>query len=247
MVDPKYIESDEYFLKRYYEDNKQDINRRYADKNNVLTVEGNFEDWKANNIARDRPSSSFFFKPISFHIPVSAFDAHAYITGASGSGKSELLKLIAFEVLRSRTGELANQSNLVVIDPHGDLADEIARLKDAWHSETPKFEFFHPAFFEGKSPVLDVFFSRPDETEEQIEVRARFLADAFEEIIADASISSQMRTLLIPCLCVLFKRKGSTLADLQRFMLDDKNTDLCLLYTSPSPRDRTRSRMPSSA
>ena len=25
------------------------------------------------------------------------------------------------------------------------------------------------------------------------------------------------------------------------------NTNLCLLYTSPSPRDRTRSRMPSSA
>ena len=25
------------------------------------------------------------------------------------------------------------------------------------------------------------------------------------------------------------------------------NTDACLLYTSPSPRDRTRSRMPSSA
>ena len=28
-------------------------------------------------------------------------------------------------------------------------------------------------------------------------------------------------------------------------ILDDDNT--CLLYTSPSPRDRTRSRMPSSA
>ena len=26
-----------------------------------------------------------------------------------------------------------------------------------------------------------------------------------------------------------------------------KNSDACLLYTSPSPRDRTRSRMPSSA
>ena len=26
-----------------------------------------------------------------------------------------------------------------------------------------------------------------------------------------------------------------------------KRLDLCLLYTSPSPRDRTRSRMPSSA
>ena len=27
----------------------------------------------------------------------------------------------------------------------------------------------------------------------------------------------------------------------------DEDTKLCLLYTSPSPRDRTRSRMPSSA
>ena len=28
---------------------------------------------------------------------------------------------------------------------------------------------------------------------------------------------------------------------------DDSEFNLCLLYTSPSPRDRTRSRMPSSA
>ena len=27
----------------------------------------------------------------------------------------------------------------------------------------------------------------------------------------------------------------------------EKGSDFCLLYTSPSPRDRTRSRMPSSA
>ena len=38
----------------------------------------------------------------------------------------------------------------------------------------------------------------------------------------------------------------------QRFAMPYKNvcgvlTDICLLYTSPSPRDRTRSRMPSSA
>ena len=34
------------------------------------------------------------------------------------------------------------------------------------------------------------------------------------------------------------------------FDIDHPNTDsykICLLYTSPSPRDRTRSRMPSSA
>ena len=31
------------------------------------------------------------------------------------------------------------------------------------------------------------------------------------------------------------------------FLVDEEPTILCLLYTSPSPRDRTRSRMPSSA
>ena len=36
--------------------------------------------------------------------------------------------------------------------------------------------------------------------------------------------------------------KGST--DFVKFLIPGKN---CLLYTSPSPRDRTRSRMPSSA
>ena len=29
--------------------------------------------------------------------------------------------------------------------------------------------------------------------------------------------------------------------------IDDAHRKICLLYTSPSPRDRTRSRMPSSA
>ena len=33
--------------------------------------------------------------------------------------------------------------------------------------------------------------------------------------------------------------------DVEKFI--NGNTDYCLLYTSPSPRDRTRSRMPSSA
>ena len=33
----------------------------------------------------------------------------------------------------------------------------------------------------------------------------------------------------------------------QRFVMEKNSLLFCLLYTSPSPRDRTRSRMPSSA
>ena len=35
--------------------------------------------------------------------------------------------------------------------------------------------------------------------------------------------------------------------ELMRMGVDEAQSYLCLLYTSPSPRDRTRSRMPSSA
>ena len=43
---------------------------------------------------------------------------------------------------------------------------------------------------------------------------------------------------------------GAKDAEAKAFLLsifDKEHKDTCLLYTSPSPRDRTRSRMPSSA
>ena len=42
---------------------------------------------------------------------------------------------------------------------------------------------------------------------------------------------------------VLYLQEGNTYI----FDQSDSTNDTCLLYTSPSPRDRTRSRMPSSA
>ena len=49
--------------------------------------------------------------------------------------------------------------------------------------------------------------------------------------------------------------KGNTILEQSKYLFDDKKLRKfllneprgCLLYTSPSPRDRTRSRMPSSA
>ena len=41
--------------------------------------------------------------------------------------------------------------------------------------------------------------------------------------------------------------KQDTSVKLQDVVMPERDIDTCLLYTSPSPRDRTRSRMPSSA
>ena len=45
-------------------------------------------------------------------------------------------------------------------------------------------------------------------------------------------------------LASILKRQGHTVIG---FDIRNASDNVCLLYTSPSPRDRTRSRMPSSA
>ena len=71
------------------------------------------------------------------------------------------------------------------------------------------------------------------------EAAARHMSftDAAEELsVTQAAISHQVRGLEQRLGLKLFVRRNRSL------LLSD-----CLLYTSPSPRDRTRSRMPSSA
>ena len=69
------------------------------------------------------------------------------------------------------------------------------------------------------------------------------------EVTTAISEELQLRPLLlkiIEAVCEILNADRATL-----FLFDEASdelwSDVCLLYTSPSPRDRTRSRMPSSA
>ena len=44
-----------------------------------------------------------------------------------------------------------------------------------------------------------------------------------------------------------FKGRGMTFSEVRQYQYGDDVRSICLLYTSPSPRDATLSRMPSSA
>ena len=65
-----------------------------------------------------------------------------------------------------------------------------------------------------------------------------------EEALTDEQLS-----FMLDSLCTLDPAPQHLIRDLRLFLrirrMDE--TQICLLYTSPSPRDRTRSRMPSSA
>ena len=80
-------------------------------------------------------------------------------------------------------------------------------------------------------------------------VWAMLLARTFQIQIVDgekyrqiASNRAQDRTIRVAPRGRILDRNGNVLAQ----SIQERNKD-CLLYTSPSPRDRTRSRMPSSA
>ena len=176
--------------------------------------------WKNYFETLDPYLTSFFFRPITAFVPFDSFKRHAYIIGGSGSGKSELIKFIMHHII---TAKSAKNYGAVVIDPHGDLAEEIARFKDCKNND--RIVFFDPESPKCETPSLNIFHL-PDDDERTVDIVAGNIADAFEEIIADSSISAQMRALLIPCISVILRRNGGSLSDLQRFMVDGENEDL---------------------
>ena len=86
----------------------------------------------------------------------------------------------------------------------------------------------HPYLSQGSDPELDLF------------------ADDGDIDRASRSLKAMSHPLRLKILCTLGDREVSV-----QDIVDDVGTSQsnisCLLYTSPSPRDRTRSRMPSSA
>ena len=72
--------------------------------------------------------------------------------------------------------------------------------------------------------------------------------------VSGRKVTEPMRTLLVSgsdrkmaTAIVRLIRRARQIAVVSSFLLADKEVIACLLYTSPSPRDRQKSRMPSSA
>ena len=84
-----------------------------------------------------------------------------------------------------------------------------------------------------------------------------FLNNAIKEKGLDTQIGFPETAFYLPLANALLGLETKTLSDAKKVLSaaktfladvpDEDKWDTCLLYTSPSPRDRTRSRMPSSA
>lgn len=172
-------------------------------------------------------------------MPINAFKAHTYITGRTGTGKSELMKYLFYELQKYSQDKWIY--SLMLLDPHGDLAEEILRFKlNAIQEDRILYIAPEPR----QSPVLNPLqlplSLSAKEKEELIPLFSVELARIFQEMMGGTSqLSLQMEALLIPCVSTLLRKGDSSLSELQRFMDDKENQDLVKLgQKSPHPNHR---------
>lgn len=160
---------------------------------------------------------AFFFRRLQARIPEKDRRSHTYVLGKSGSGKSELLKVLVYGYLRK-----AGFCTVAILDPHGDFAEEVARFRE--NHESDRLIFIDPFLSDDHVPTVNPLDIR-DKSPQNVDITAQALFEAFEQILDNTSLTVQMEALLIPCLTVLLLRPDSTLLDLQRFMNDERNSD----------------------
>lgn len=163
-------------------------------------------------------------KPIPFYLEEDPYKPHGYVLGTSGSGKSELLKLLIQTYV-----EKDDYGSVVVIDPTGDFASQIAHWKE--FNTKDRLVYIEPKLVNGKTPVLNPFevygFDAEDYSDKALDAKAvlaQRLTEAIEQIVAE--LSPLMSSLLKNCILVLLDRKGSTLEDLYDFVVDERNEHL---------------------
>lgn len=162
--------------------------------------------------------TAFFSTPYPFRVHENARQRHSYITGQSGSGKTELLKTLIYHYLTKNT-----QTAVILIDPHGDIARQVAQFKE--NGDSDRLIYIDPFLSDQAIPVINPLgLIQPNAPERIIDKTAEELASVFKEIIR-SNVSEQMETLLRPCITTLLLMGNKDLNDLQKFMDDGRNQD----------------------
>lgn len=173
----------------------------------------------------------FYLKPLLARIPIGERRKHTYVVAQTGSGKSELLKMLAYGDIEARNRAV------VIIDPHGDMVEEIARFKR--FSPENNYEdlvYIDPTLKGDFSPSINPF-EIEDTSENNIAITTQELMRVVNILLRGSGTTTQMEAILSPCIAVLLRKKDGCFEDLQRFMDDNQNEDLIKLgLNSPNPQ-----------
>lgn len=187
----------------------------------IREYEATFDSYLKCLQACKSPLTNFFFRCFDVYFPEEERQTHTYIVGKTGSGKSELMKTLIWQYI------LKDDKGLVVIDPNGDFAEQIAKFNENYpRNRRDKLVYIDPYLSKNHIPVLNPF-EIPDMSEYGIDLATQELSHTFEQIFNElgGALTLNMDAVLEPCIATVIRAKG-TLKDLQRFMDKDRNDDL---------------------
>ena len=161
------------------------------------------------------------------------------IVGNNGAGKTTMFSLI-LDLIKADTGDIKSEDNIV------SESEEWKSYTGSYINESFLIDFLTPD--EYFSFIADLYdWNQGMLTSFLVQFEELFNGEILgvNKYIRDLSMGNQKKVGIVAAL----------IGDPSVLILDEpfSNLDpttqnrLCLLYTSPSPRDRTRSRMPSSA
>lgn len=161
---------------------------------------------------------------LNYRLPHAARQRHSFILGKTGSGKTELLKLLIYNDIIAGRGVL-------LVDPHGDLAQQCSRLR-LWENPLYRDRLVYLSgdyIDEGVMPLLNPFthgFHEADihKKRQAISMRVGELLSAFE-VIFRGEFTNNMSLMLDMCLRLLLAHEGTGVEDL-----------LNMLYPRPNSR-----------
>ncbi|MEM2288939.1 MAG: ATP-binding protein, partial [Sulfolobales archaeon] len=140
-----------------------------------------------------------------FRLSIEDLYRHTYIIGQTGSGKTTFIKLLIH-----RLRELG-EASIVVVDPHGDMARELAE-------EIPEALYLHPI----KSPFglnpLDL--PKTEDRDHAITIAIDILLEMFKEVLKLMETAVNVKYLLQVILRALYSKSDSpTMADIYNVIL----------------------------
>lgn len=175
-------------------------------KESLTQFEASIKLYKAELLSKMLPTF-FFGSQFRCQFPFSARKRHAYILGASGSGKTELIKLFVYSDIKQRIGNL-------VLDPHGDLVEDLSKLKTK-HKNIIYLsaEFGKIGHYFKLNPFDHEYHNKPDHIKQAfVSVKCQELLNAFA-IVMETEFTGNMSRMVFNILQVLLYNKGMNLND----------------------------------
>jgi len=164
------------------------------------------------------------------------------VVGMTGSGKSSFALNLIYQLVRKSNGD--RRHAVIVLDPHGDMGRTCVMFAN---NDRQRLYYLSTAInreAETKQDVTCVF--NPfvsDGSKEMRYLLTETLTESLKELLVDANLTTQMLTILRPCIATVLRLSGDrtpSITELNRFFLEGHNADLVELgKTSEIEQHRT--------